>query len=119
MISAPTQAHLCRSLLYVPGSEERKVAKAASLGADAVILDLEDSVAETRKGEARSLITAALRSRTASGPEWLVRVNAVHTPHFDADLACAVESAPDALVIPKVDGPEVLRQVDARPAAAP
>lgn len=118
MISAPPPAHLRRSLLYVPGSEERKVAKAASLGADAIILDLEDSVAETRKGEARALITAALRSRTASEPEWLVRVNAIHTPHFDADLACGVESAPDALVIPKVDGPEVLRQVDARLAAA-
>jgi citrate lyase subunit beta / citryl-CoA lyase len=118
MNSVPTPAHLRRSLLYVPGSEERKVAKAASLGADAVILDLEDSVAETRKGEARVLITAALRSRTASGPEWLVRVNAIHTPHFDADLACGVEAAPDALVIPKVDGPDVLRQVDERLAAA-
>jgi citrate lyase subunit beta / citryl-CoA lyase len=61
MIPAPPPAHLRRSLLYVPGSEGRKVAKAASLGADAVILDLEDSVAPAAKASART-VTAAARA---------------------------------------------------------
>jgi citrate lyase beta subunit len=110
--------HLRRTFLYVPGSEERKLAKAAGLGADAVILDLEDSVAPERKDEARERIRALLRTDPEPAVEWLIRLNATTSPRFDADLACGVAARPDGLVIPKVDDPSVLREVDQRLAAA-
>jgi citrate lyase subunit beta/citryl-CoA lyase len=110
-----TSVGLRRSFLYVPGSEERKLAKAPGLGADAVILDLEDAVAEERKAAARALIRSFLREIPRDAPtEWLIRLSPVHSPHFSADLACGIEAGPDGLVVAKVDGPEVLREVDAR-----
>lgn len=113
-----TIRHLRRSFLYVPGSEERKLAKAQTLGADAVILDLEDSVAPERKAEARERISGLLRGAPNPATEWLVRLNGVTSPHFEADLACAVLAAPDGLVIPKVDDSGTLQEVDRRLGAA-
>lgn len=118
MSSATPPVRLRRSLLYVPGSEERKIAKAPTLGADAVILDLEDSVAPERKAEARERIRAFLAGRPNPAVEWLVRLNALTSPHFDADLACGVAACPDGLVVAKVDRPEVLQEVHARLTAA-
>ncbi len=108
------QAHLRRSFLFVPGSEERKLAKAASLGADAVVLDLEDGVAAARKAVARAQIQAFLQAQDGQAVEWLVRLNGVATPDFEADLEASVRAGPAALVIPKVDSPEVLAFVDTR-----
>ena len=110
--------HLRRSFLYVPGSEEKKLAKAASLTADAVILDLEDAVAEDRKAAARAHIQSFLQTRPQAQTEWLIRLNPIGSPHFEADLACALSAQPDALVVAKVDSPEILRAVDARLAEA-
>lgn len=110
--------HLRRSFLYVPGSEERKLAKAPTLGADAVILDLEDSVAPERKAEARERICGLLRVAPNPVVEWLIRLNSLRSPHFDADLACGIAAKPDGLVVPKVDDPSVLREVDERLGAA-
>jgi citrate lyase beta subunit len=110
--------HLRRSFLYVPGSEERKLAKAQALGADAVILDLEDSVAPERKAEARERVSGLLRGAPNPATEWLIRLNGLTSPHFDADLACAVVAVPDGLVIPKVDDPGTLQEVDRRLDAA-
>ena len=117
-MTAHTTRHLRRSFLYVPGSEERKLAKAQTLGADAVILDLEDSVAPERKAEARERISGLLRGAPNPSTEWLIRLNGVTSPHFDADLVCAVVSAPDGLVVPKVDDPHTLQDVDRRLDAA-
>lgn len=117
-MTARTSRHLRRSFLYVPGSEERKLAKAQTLGADAVILDLEDSVAPERKAEARERIAGLLRGAPNPATEWLVRLNGVTSAHFEADLACAVLAAPDGLVVPKVDDPGTLQEVDWRLAAA-
>ena len=110
--------HLRRSFLYVPGCEERKVAKAAGLGADAVLLDFEDAVAEERKAAARELVRRLLPEQPRQRVEWLIRVNAIDGPHFDADLDAAVAAGPDAVVIPKVVGPETLRAAAERLAAA-
>jgi citrate lyase beta subunit len=104
--------HLRRSFLYVPASEERKLVKAPGLGADAVILDLEDSVAPERKPEARERILGLLRETPNPAVEWLVRINALASAHFEADVGCGVRSNPDALVVAKVDGPEVVREID-------
>lgn len=117
-MTARTARHLRRSFLYVPGSEERKLAKAQTLGADAVILDLEDSVAPERKSEARERVAGLLRGAPDPATEWLIRLNGVTSPHFDADLACAVAAAPDGLVLPKVEDPGALLEVDRRLVAA-
>jgi citrate lyase beta subunit len=109
--------HLRRSFLYVPASDERKVAKAAGCGADAVILDLEDSVAPERKGEGRERIRGLLRTDPNPAVEWLVRLNALTSPHFEADLACGAAARPDALVVAKAERPAILQEVDARLAA--
>jgi citrate lyase beta subunit len=107
------RAHLRRSFLFVPGSEEKKVAKAASLGADAVILDLEDAVAPARKAEARTRVRTFLQGQDSQTIEWLIRLNGISTPYFEADLEACIRAGPEALVIPKVDSPEVLQLADA------
>jgi len=108
-----TSPRLRRSFLFVPGSEEKKLAKAANLGADAVILDLEDAVAPARKAEARTRIRTFLQAQDGQTIEWLIRLNSFTTSYFEADLETSVRAGPDALVIPKVDSPEVLQLVDA------
>lgn len=108
----PSRTRLRRSFLFVPGSDERKLAKAAERGADAVILDLEDAVAVTRKTEARELVCAFLGAAPDQSAEWLVRVNSLATPFFEADLEAVVRARPDALVIPKVDSAEMVARVD-------
>src|SRR5512136_696335 len=110
--------HLRRSFLYVPGSEAPKVAKAVSLGPDAVILDFEDAVAEERKATARALVREFLPGQPRGRVEWLIRVNATDSAHFAADLAAAVAAGPDAIVIPKVSRPETLQWAEERLAEA-
>ncbi len=114
----PPRAGLRRSFLFVPGSEERKLAKSPGLGADAVILDLEDGVAAARKAEARAHVRTFLQAQEGQEIEWLIRLNGFTTPYFEADLETSVRAGPDALVIPKVDSPDMLREVDAHLAAA-
>jgi citrate lyase subunit beta/citryl-CoA lyase len=113
MSAAGEGLQLRRSFLFVPASEERKLAKAPTLAADAVILDLEDGVAAARKAEARGLLQRYLPAQPAGGMEWLVRLNAFDTPYFEADIEAALRAGPHALVIPKVESADLLRQVDA------
>ena len=113
MKSSEERTPLRRSFLFVPGSEEKKLAKAASVGADAVILDLEDAVAPERKGDARTQIRKFLQRQDRGSIEWLIRLNGMGTPYYEADLETCLRAGPDALVIPKVDSPEVLRLADA------
>src|SRR5215467_6938324 len=88
---APTR-YLMRSLLFVPGDSPRKLAKGLESGADALILDLEDSVAADRKAEARATSLVFLRDvgATAQRPRLLVRVNSLDTGLTDADLDAIV-----------------------------
>jgi citrate lyase subunit beta/citryl-CoA lyase len=94
-----------RSALYMPGSNPKALAKARELPADAVILDLEDSVAPEAKVEARERIVATLKQGGFGGREVLIRVNGVHTPWGEADLEAAAAAGPDGVLLPKVDGP--------------
>jgi citrate lyase subunit beta/citryl-CoA lyase len=94
-----------RSALYIPGSNAKALAKARELPADAIILDLEDSVAPEAKIEARERIMATLKAGGFGGREMLIRVNGVHTPWGEADLEAAALAAPDGVLLPKVDGP--------------
>jgi citrate lyase subunit beta/citryl-CoA lyase len=96
-----------RSLLFVPGDSDRKLAKAAESGADIVILDLEDSVLAAHKASARGRVgefLAALSPRAA--PQFWVRINPLQTPQAEADLAAVVASGPAGIVQPKTRSAE-------------
>jgi citrate lyase subunit beta / citryl-CoA lyase len=95
-----------RSLLFVPADSERKLARSADAGADALILDLEDAVAPERKPAARELARAFLESRRGAAPvELWVRINALDTRDSRLDLAAMVGAGPYGLMVPKVDHP--------------
>jgi citrate lyase subunit beta / citryl-CoA lyase len=94
-----------RSVLYMPGSNAKALAKASTLPADALILDLEDSVAPDQKISARERVVQAARAGGFGGREVVIRVNGPHTPWGEDDLAAACAASPDAILLPKVDGP--------------
>ncbi len=98
-----------RSALYVPGSNARALEKAPALGADVVIVDLEDAVAPGAKDEARRAALEAIR-RGMGRAEVVLRVNGAGTPWAGADLAAAAGSGADAILLPKVDGPDRVRE---------
>ncbi|HEY4029299.1 MAG TPA: CoA ester lyase [Caulobacteraceae bacterium] len=91
-----------RSWLFVPADDPRKLAKIAASGADAVILDLEDSVTPARKAEARALALEALNGlRSGPGPQAWVRINPLPGRLADQDLAAVMPGAPDGVILPK------------------
>ncbi|MGO4852283.1 HpcH/HpaI aldolase/citrate lyase family protein [Phaeovulum sp. W22_SRMD_FR3] len=99
-----------RSFLFVPGDSERKFAKARAGDADALILDLEDSVAAAEKETARAMV-AGMLTAPRDGQAVFVRVNALDTGLTLADLAAVMPHRPDGIVLPKCEGPAGLRQV--------
>ncbi|WP_329174299.1 HpcH/HpaI aldolase/citrate lyase family protein [Streptomyces sp. NBC_01477] len=107
-----------RSVLYMPGANERALEKARTLPTDALILDLEDSVAPDAKKAARDRVAAAAASGDYGHREVTIRVNAPGTPWHADDLRAAAEAGPDAVVVPKVDAPETVTAVVAALEAA-
>ena len=103
---------LFRSLLFAPGNHPRKVAKVGSFGADAIVLDLEDAVARSEKESTRAVVRAALP--TYQDVVVLVRINAVQTGLALADLDAIVCPALDGVLLPKVEDPADVVEVDAR-----
>lgn len=97
-----------RSLLFVPGDDERKVAKGLASAADALIFDLEDAVAPQRKAAARELCSATLTS-ARSTKLLFVRINALDTPEAALDIAAIAPARPFGLVLPKCRGGEDVR----------
>jgi citrate lyase subunit beta/citryl-CoA lyase len=102
-----------RSWMFVPGNSNRYLTKASQSIADAVFLDLEDGVPPADKEGARGMVADVLDIRDFR-PQRFVRVNAADTPWFDDDLAALVGRAPAGLCVPKVDTPDVVRDVSAR-----
>ena len=96
----------------MPGTRPERVAKAAAMAADGVIMDLEDAVAPAQKAQAREWVVAALRRVDFGGRERIVRVNAPGTPEHAADLAAVVAAGPDALLLPKLTDAEGLARLD-------
>ena len=96
-----------RVALFAPGSRERMMAKAIESGADAVLFDLEDSVASAAKAEARTLVARAIDGAAAIGaervPALFVRVNAAASGLLDDDLAAIVRPGLEAIFLPKVE----------------
>jgi citrate lyase subunit beta / citryl-CoA lyase len=102
-----------RSFLFIPGDSERKQAKAMDTGADALILDLEDSVAPSRKAAAREMTRAFLAAHSPhqTRPRLLVRINGLETSYWADDLAGVLAGKPDAVLLPKPRNGEDVQQL--------
>ncbi|GHF58349.1 citrate lyase subunit beta/citryl-CoA lyase [Amycolatopsis bartoniae] len=101
-----------RSVLYMPGANERALEKAKTLPADALILDLEDAVAPDAKEAARDRVCAAASSGDYGSREVAIRVNGLDTEWHDADLRAAAQAAPAAVVVPKVNSARDVHNIE-------
>ncbi len=104
-----------RSMLFVPADSEHKMAKAMASGADAVILDLEDSIAIEAKPRARQVardfLKAAAAAPVAGRPRIYVRINGIATPFWQDDLAALALAMPDGIMLPKTRSGEDVHQL--------
>ena len=105
-----------RSLLFVPADGGPKLDKAMASGADAVIVDLEDSIVPERKEAARKLALEFLKTHAAKKdrPRLLIRINGLDTGMTDADLDAIVPGKPDVILFPKAEGGATVTHVDAK-----
>lgn len=115
MIDWDTQ--LLRALLFAPGSDERKLAKVGTFGADGIVIDLEDAVADDRKVAARAPTRAAIPTY-GQDTAVMVRVNGITTGVLEDDVAAVVTEGLDAILLPKVEDAETLTRADAAVAVA-
>jgi citrate lyase subunit beta/citryl-CoA lyase len=100
-----------RSFLFVPGDSEKKLARGESYGADALVLDLEDSVAPANKPMAREAVAAFIAARPSNRPSELwVRINPLEDGGLD-DLVALVRASPDGIVVPKTHHPSDLLRI--------
>jgi citrate lyase subunit beta/citryl-CoA lyase len=102
---------MLRSALYVPGSNERALEKARDLPADALVFDLEDSVAPDAKAQARERVCEAAASGAYGERTLAVRINATGSEWHQADLVAVAAAALDAVVVPKVGSPQQVLDV--------
>jgi citrate lyase subunit beta/citryl-CoA lyase len=103
-----------RSVLYMPGANERALEKARTLAADAVVLDLEDSVAPSAKADARARVCDVVSQKAYGRREVVIRINGLDTPWGADDLAAACKARPDAILAPKIVSVEDVRDVARR-----
>jgi len=110
-----------RSVLYMPGSNARALEKGRALPADGLILDLEDAVAPDAKALARDTIAQAIAGGGYGERELIIRSNGLNTPWGFDDLRMAATSGADAVLLPKVESADAVRQAEAvlRAAGAP
>ena len=101
-----------RSVLYMPGANERALEKARELPADALILDLEDAVAPGAKAEARARVCEAATSGGYGDRTVTIRVNGMGTEWHAADLAAVAAAGPDAILVPKVNSADDLLTIE-------
>jgi citrate lyase subunit beta / citryl-CoA lyase len=101
-----------RSVLYMPGANERALEKAKTIPADALILDLEDAVAPDAKPEARERVCAAASSGEYGLKEVTIRVNGLDTQWGLDDLRAAAKAGPAAVVVPKINSVDDIRTVE-------
>ncbi len=103
-----------RSWLFVPGDSEKKLAKSLTSNADAVILDLEDSVALANKKSAREITAAFLQGAKNNGPAFWIRVNALDTGLTDDDLKAVMDARPTGIMLPKTLSGADVTHLDAK-----
>ena len=102
-----------RSLLFVPGDRPDRMGKAFGSGADALILDLEDAVAPSKKSEARKAVAEFLAGSRTRAPRLFVRISPLNT-FADDDLAAIMPQKPDGIVLPKAEGGVSIAELDRR-----
>jgi len=103
---------LFRSLIFVPGNNPRFLEKAKKLQADIVCFDLEDSVPDNKKANARKLIKSALKSRKSYGSSIFVRTNSPASGKIPSDLKEIVQKGIDGIVIPKVNNIKDMKTIE-------
>lgn len=101
-----------RAVLYVPASNEKAIAKLPSLACDTVIFDLEDAVAPDAKASARERLRRWFKARPAGGPECVIRINPLASEWGTEDLLAARACVPDAILVPKIDTPRDIHDLD-------
>lgn len=103
-----------RSLLFVPADSDKKLAKGADSGADALILDMEDSVALSRKDDARKGARCYLHRADRKGPKLIIRINALDSGLWEDDLLAVIPARPDMIMLPKTISGACVAKVAAR-----
>jgi citrate lyase subunit beta / citryl-CoA lyase len=106
-----TPPHLRRSMLCLPASNAKALAKLAVLDCDATIYDLEDAVAIDMKAAARQALAAHLSENRKDGIEHIVRINPLNSPFGQADLKTVITCKPHAVLLPKVEEPDAVMQL--------
>jgi citrate lyase subunit beta/citryl-CoA lyase len=101
-----------RSVLYMPGANERALEKARDIPADGLILDLEDAVAPDAKPEARERVCAAVIGGGYGNRELAIRANGIGTPWHDEDLVAIAKAGPAAVVVPKVNSADEVHAIE-------
>ena len=100
------------TMLFVPGNNPAMVQNAGILGADTIIFDLEDAVAQDEKDAARCLLNNALGSNDYGNCEKTVRINSLDTPYWKEDVEILAGSGIDGLVVPKSENPEDIEKIE-------
>lgn len=95
----------------MPGDDRRKIEKATTLGVDCICMDMEDGVAINRKAEARAVIAQAMKELYFGNSERCIRINSIGSGLEKYDLAAALATNPDAIVVPKVESAEQVKWV--------
>jgi citrate lyase subunit beta-like protein len=103
--------HSRRALLYMPGDDRRKIEKSTTLGVDCICMDMEDGVAATRKTEARAVIADAMKDLDFGSSERCIRINSIGSGLEAFDLAAALATEPDTIVVPKIESAEEVKWV--------
>lgn len=106
-----TQRSLCRSLLFVPGSAQKRIDKSASIDVDGLIFDLEDAVSPDAKLSARDTVVMALGSPAFNGKQLIVRVNGITSPWFEDDMQAIVAAGHCDIMLPKCESAEDIARV--------
>lgn len=108
-----------RSLLFVPGDRPDRMEKAVGLGADALILDLEDAVAPANKAAARTMVLERLKAPRDHGVTMIVRINPIDSGLAADDIAAIMPGRPDIIMLPKAEGAAAIAALDALHPALP
>ena len=101
-----------RSVLYMPGANERALEKAQTIPADSLILDLEDAVAPDAKADARERVCAAVSSGSYGRRELTIRANGIGTPWHDDDIRAIAAAGPAAVVVPKIGSSDDVHRIE-------
>src|SRR5512133_3937550 len=103
--------HSRRALLYMPGDDHRKIEKSTTLDVDCICMDMEDGVAVSRKTEARAVIAQAMKDFDFDKSERCIRINSIGSGLESYDLAAALATDPDTIVVPKVESADQVKWV--------